>query len=185
MLDELRRDLENHGDTAAPRGSLVRFVAEVGPQALIAYRCRRWLSGAVRRPSRWLPALLLAGPCAALTTAVRVVYGVHLDSTADIGPGLRLFHFGGVVLRSCTLGERCVVHHQVRIEPSPDDDVGPQIGSRVWIGPHARIIGRVRVGDGATIAPGTVVTSDVPAGALVAGNPGRTTLLPYDNRALL
>ena len=47
------------------------------------------------------------------------------------------------------------------------------IGDGVRIGAGAMVLKGVHVGDGAAIAAGTVVTSDVPAGALVAGNPGR------------
>jgi acetyltransferase-like isoleucine patch superfamily enzyme len=41
----------------------------------------------------------------------------------------------------------------------------------VWIGYNATILKGVRIGAGAIIAPGAVVTHDVPAGATVAGNP--------------
>jgi acetyltransferase-like isoleucine patch superfamily enzyme len=43
----------------------------------------------------------------------------------------------------------------------------------VWIGYNATILKGVRVGAGATIAPGALVIADVPAGAEVAGNPAR------------
>jgi maltose O-acetyltransferase len=47
------------------------------------------------------------------------------------------------------------------------------IGDDVWIGYNATILKGVRVGDGAIIAPGAVVTRDVPAGIEVVGNPAR------------
>jgi acetyltransferase-like isoleucine patch superfamily enzyme len=47
------------------------------------------------------------------------------------------------------------------------------IGDRVWIGARATILKGVTVGDGAVIAASSVVTRDVPAGALVGGNPAR------------
>ena len=43
----------------------------------------------------------------------------------------------------------------------------------VWIGIGAFVLKGVRVGAGAVIDPGAVVTSDVAAGARVAGNPAR------------
>jgi acetyltransferase-like isoleucine patch superfamily enzyme len=43
----------------------------------------------------------------------------------------------------------------------------------VWIGIGAIILKGVRIGRGAKIGAGAVVTKDVPAGATVAGNPGR------------
>jgi acetyltransferase-like isoleucine patch superfamily enzyme len=43
----------------------------------------------------------------------------------------------------------------------------------VWVGIGAIILKGVRIGAGARIGAGSVVTSDVPAGAVVEGNPGR------------
>jgi acetyltransferase-like isoleucine patch superfamily enzyme len=47
------------------------------------------------------------------------------------------------------------------------------IGDDVWIGYNATVLKGVRVGDGAVIAPGALVTRDVAAGVEVAGNPAR------------
>jgi len=43
----------------------------------------------------------------------------------------------------------------------------------VWIGIGAIILKGVSIGKGAQIAAGAIVTSDVPAGVLVTGNPAR------------
>lgn len=48
-----------------------------------------------------------------------------------------------------------------------------RIGDDVWIGVGSIILKGTTIGDGARIAAGTVVTRDVPAGATMAGNPGR------------
>jgi len=47
------------------------------------------------------------------------------------------------------------------------------IGDHVWIGTGATILAGVTLGDGAVVAAGSVVTSDVPGGVVVAGNPAR------------
>ena len=47
------------------------------------------------------------------------------------------------------------------------------ISDHVWIGMRAIILKGVTIGEGAIIAAGSVVTRDVPAHALVAGNPAK------------
>jgi serine acetyltransferase/coenzyme F420-reducing hydrogenase beta subunit len=48
------------------------------------------------------------------------------------------------------------------------------IGDNVWIGYRAMILKGVTIGDGAIIAANAVVTKDVPAYAIAAGNPAKT-----------
>ena len=47
------------------------------------------------------------------------------------------------------------------------------IGRDCWIGAGALILGGVTIGDGSTIGAGSVVTRDIPAGVVAAGNPCR------------
>ncbi len=66
------------------------------------------------------------------------------------------------------------------IKPSPIDAVskGPIIiEDEVWIGTNALIFSGVRVGKGAIIAAGAIVTKDVPPYAIVGGNP--TKIIKY------
>lgn len=50
---------------------------------------------------------------------------------------------------------------------------GVRIGDDVWIGSHVVVLDGVTVGDSAVLAAGAVVVKDVPAGAIVGGNPAR------------
>src|SRR5215213_2911884 len=55
----------------------------------------------------------------------------------------------------------------------PVSSRGITIGNDVWVGSHVVILDGVNVSDKAVIAAGAVVTKDVPAGAVVGGNPAR------------
>lgn len=54
-------------------------------------------------------------------------------------------------------------------EVAPDDY--PTIGHDVWIGANVTLSAQVKVGTGAVIASGALVTKDVPPYAIVGGNP--------------
>ncbi len=66
-------------------------------------------------------------------------------------------------------------------EPTPPEAVRPVvIGDDVWVGSGAMILKGVTVGDRAVVAARAVVTRDVPADAIVAGNPARIVRSPTD-----
>jgi serine O-acetyltransferase len=155
-----------------------------GMRALIGYRTIRWARESLRRPTRWPIIALVGVPAAILVWFVRLAYDIRLESSAEIGPGLTIWHFGGIRVRRCRVGSNCGIHQEVVIEPARPDGPGPILGDRVWVGPHARIVGEVRIGDGATVSAGAVVIGDVPPRALVAGNPARIVRIEYENRSL-
>ena len=47
------------------------------------------------------------------------------------------------------------------------------IGNNVWIGGHCVIVGGINIGDNSIIAAGSVVTKDIPANCIFAGNPAK------------
>lgn len=55
-----------------------------------------------------------------------------------------------------------------------------EIGSDVWIGRRAIIKGGIRIGHGAVIGAGAIVTKDVEPYAIVAGNPARLIRYRFD-----
>ncbi len=54
------------------------------------------------------------------------------------------------------------------------------IGNDVWIGTRATILSGLKIGDGAVIGAGSVVTKDVPPYAIVAGNPAKIIRMRFD-----
>lgn len=141
---------------------------------------------------RWHAQHRLAGLAPRFVSAIwrrrtALVHHAEIDHRARIGPGLYLMHHTGVYVGPVTIGDNCVLHHNVTIgqRVAAGDHGVPRIGNDVWIGPGATITGDVTIGDGATISAGSVVSRDIPAHALVAGNPGRVVTADYDNSAML
>ena len=103
-------------------------------------------------------------------------YGFDISPTTSIGPGLYLGHFGGIVISPyATLGSNINIAQGVTIgaESRGQRTGAPTLEDRVWVGPHAIIVGKVTIGREALIAPGAFVNFDVPAMAVVLGNPGK------------
>jgi serine O-acetyltransferase len=122
--------------------------------------------------------------------------GIDLSSGLHAGPGLLLVHGWGIVVNkdahigsNVTLFNGVVIGRKDTISPTGRETEYPVIGNDVWIGPHAIIIGGVRIGDGAIVGAGSLVTKDVPAHSIVVGNPARvirSDVLPdVMNRALV
>lgn len=68
----------------------------------------------------------------------------------------------------------CIMDRDYHKFDSDIEQIKPvKIGSRVWIGCNSLIMKGVTIGDGAVVAAGSVVTKDVPAGAICGGNPAK------------
>lgn len=106
-----------------------------------------------------------------LPTELRCAGGGRLEIGESSG-----FNYGVslVAAELIRIGERCNFGSMVRVR---DDDglrrAPVSIGNDVWIAHGAMVEPGVHVGDGAVISAGSVVTSDVPARMLAAGNPAR------------
>ena len=139
----------------------------------------------------------MAGPgvlCGLAVTAVQqgekwgltIGSGVALDQHGRLIIGDRAFINYGVDIAATglvTIGADCLIGTHVSIIDNAFHDVvdrqqvpPPQpviIGDNVWIGNRAIILPGVTIGDGAVVGAGSVVTRDVAARTVVAGNPAR------------
>jgi acetyltransferase-like isoleucine patch superfamily enzyme len=80
----------------------------------------------------------------------------------------------------CTIGDCVTIHPGAAISGHVviEDDVEIRVGAVIVNGHSEKPL---RVGRGACLDAGTVVTKSVPAGTVIAGNPGRPLLRPQDN----
>jgi len=58
------------------------------------------------------------------------------------------------------------------------------IGNDVWVGHNVTVMGGVSIGNGAVIGSGAIVTKDVPAFAIVVGNPARILKYRFDKEII-
>jgi serine O-acetyltransferase len=111
-------------------------------------------------------------------------FHIRIPPATQIGPGLYVGHFGDIgVNRRAIIGANCNISQGVSIgQASRGKRKGyPVIGDNVFIGPGAKIIGRVNIGDNVAIGANCVVTRDIPDNAVVVGVPGR--VISYDGSA--
>jgi serine O-acetyltransferase len=105
---------------------------------------------------------------------VETITGISLPLEAQIGPGLRIFHFGNIFIHSGTIiGRNCTLRQGVTIGNRTMDGPAPVVEDDVEFGAYAQVLGNIRIGSGARIGAMSVVLCDVPAGATAIGIPAR------------
>lgn len=99
----------------------------------------------------------------------------NISPDAEIDEGFYLYHRGTVYIGPVKIGKNCCVSHNVTIGRAyKNGQIGrPTIGDNVWIGPGAVLVGKINIGNNVFIAPNSVVNTDVPDNAMVAGFPAR------------
>lgn len=118
----------------------------------------------------------LAGDIKHADKCKRLNYLLHnseIPYTAVIGKN-SVFAYGGIgiiIHASSVIGERCNFGSNITIG---GNYLGvPVIGNDVYLSTGAKIIGDVRIGDGAIIGANAVVLSDVEPFSVVAGSPAK------------
>ena len=126
------------------------------------------------------------------------ILGKELDATTTVLPPLYIDYGKPVTIgRGCFIQQCCTFFGRGGITIGNDVFIGPKVNlitinhdpnpenrsatygrpilieDKVWIGINSTILPGVRIGYGAIVGAGSVVTKDVPAMTVVAGNPAR------------
>jgi serine O-acetyltransferase len=94
-----------------------------------------------------------------------------IDYTTKIGGGLQLAHPYSTILNAERIGTNVYVNHLVTV--GEKNGKRPTIGNNVELHAACIVIGGIALGDHCVVGAGAVVVKDVPAGAVVAGNPAK------------
>jgi len=103
---------------------------------------------------------------------------IHVGENVFINSGCKMQDQGGIYI-----GDDVLIGHNVCLltlnhapEPEARADMYPEpiyIEDKAWLGSNVTILPGIRIGEGAIVAAGAVVTKDVPAGSVVGGVPAK------------
>lgn len=111
---------------------------------------------------------------------IRYMDHVEIGNRVSINRGCKLFASHAFKDIKISIGDHTLLGPEVTIFAAghdhrflelPDTAGNVTIGNDVWIGGRSVILQNVRIGDGAIIAAGSVVTKDVPPYTVVGGVP--------------
>ena len=102
-----------------------------------------------------------------------IVNSCVIGRGAEFGPGFVIVHSHGVVINGKVRGGSNVhLEHEVTLGDS-GSGACPVLGSNVYLGAGAKVIGPVTIGDRARVGANAVVVRDVDADTTVVGIPAR------------
>lgn len=103
----------------------------------------------------------------------RLLTGVELPLSCEIGPGLTIWHFGNTIFGGGVYaGSNLTVNQGVLLARKTESSPIVTLGDNVTLGARCLVL-CTSIGDGATVGAGAVVSKDVAAGATVVGNPAQ------------
>lgn len=142
---------------------LVRGLLSQGFIALVVYRLFRWCyeRGIPTQPVRFF-----------VERFIEICTGISIPAQASIGKGLRIHHFGGIIIHSdAVVGKGCTIYQGVTLGDRGGYGGAPRVGNFVQLGAGAKVLGEIEIGDRCCIGANAVVRSSIPPGCLAVGVP--------------
>lgn len=168
MFNNIQADLNRFRRASYKLNSLQAIasgLASQGFQAILVYRFFRWFHkhNIPTQPFRLI-----------LERFIEVTTGISIPAATEIGKGLRIHHFGGIIFHSgVKMGEHCTIYQGVTIGDKDGEGNPPTIGNNVLIGAGAKVLGDITIGDNVTIGANAVVLSSIPSNSVVVGVPAK------------
>jgi serine O-acetyltransferase len=164
--------------TALHRGERHEFrsTLDAGLQALrLAWVSDAFLAQALYRAKARLQALGVPALPRLLHKLAMFSAQVSIGDPVVVAPGVYIVHGHVVADGLVHIETGVVISPFVTIGLRAGDVTGPTVERHVSIGTGAKLIGPVRIGEGAKVGAGAIVVDDVPAGATVVGIPAHPT----------
>lgn len=168
LLSVLEKDASRYSRLDSPPSLLRVWVLYPGFRFTIIFRIREEFSNS------WLR--LFRGFMTFLVLRAQRKSGIQINPGCEIGPGLYLPHYGGIVVnQGAKIGANALIAHNVTIGKihSGKRKGVPTIGDDVFLAAGAVVLGGITIGNNVVVGPNSVVIDDVPDNAVVAGNPAK------------
>lgn len=169
LLSDLKGDYKRYAPPSYPKYQLLRcFLRIPSIWVVTSYRIGRCLyRHKLTKPFEFLWTQFIHLPLEVLT-------GIELPVEAEFGAGLKIHHYGGIVVHPKTkAGLNVTLFHGVTIGRNLNGYDVAKIGNNVVITAGAKIIGDISIGNNVVIGANSVVTKDVPDNCIVAGIPAK------------
>jgi len=166
LRETVRVDLKAVRDRdPAANGYLSPFLFFKGFSALTAYRFANHLWNDDRK------SLALY-----LQSLISKVFAMDVHPAATIGSGILIDHGTGIVIgETAVVGDNVSILQDVTLGGTGKEqgDRHPKIGNGVLVAAGAKVLGNIKIGEGAKIGAGSVVLKPVPAHCTAVGVPAK------------
>jgi serine O-acetyltransferase len=162
---------------------LYRITGDIRTTTLIWYvlmggsfKYNFWMRTCLYTKSNWLLKYSIHIIARFMLRHLMFKYGISIPYDTKIGSGFYIGHFGCIVVNvGSIIGKNCNISQGVTLgQANRGINKGyPILGDNIYIGPGAKIVGAVTIGNNVAIGANCVVTKDIADNSVVVGIPGK------------